>query len=466
VDADQAADASAATDAAGPGTGAIGAKPNGNAPAGAPGSGSTAADERAQAAVATMPPAPGTRPPGTLARADIFTEPGQEAASGARNTADLAAAPPEAASHALAPPAPPSDTAEDAREQAPDTAAGPDGERSAGGLDASAETAGAAEGVAGGPGTLAQVAEVDGRAERQEAQAPLSPSSIAARPFSTALRESPGPTAPAPLRPTQRSDLDAELPGAPVAGTAAAAPTGTADAQETAHAADERTASGMGTAAPAVSDPPSARQAERDRSHESAEPGPNVAGLPAVAGVTASGAPPGVPAGSTASVVGTVAAYPAAGARAAERSAEAEAAPASEPAGARLGQGQPSLAVAGFGSAERNSPESVASAPGAPAARLADSVDGAGPAPAPARETAAPPQATASAMPPPRPLVHRPPSGAPAREAPPRAARGAVEADVPSPSSRCRTIVLMAQLGEAPSQADRSFLRDRCGARR
>ena len=53
------------------------------------------------------------------------------------------------------------------------------------------------------------------------------------------------------------------------------------------------------------------------------------------------------------------------------------------------------------------------------------------------------------------------------REPPPRAARGTGGGnDALVPDSRCRTIVLNVQLGEELSPADRSYLRNRCGARR
>ncbi len=90
----------------------------------------------------------------------------------------------------------------------------------------------------------------------------------------------------------------------------------------------------------------------------------------------------------------------------------------------------------------------------------------------------APPQERVAALPLPMvpPLVVPPSAGVappaklrpggPPQTAPRAAVRDAPSSPVPPPDSRCRAIILKAQLGEETSHAERSLLRSGCGARR
>ena len=123
------------------------------------------------------------------------------------------------------------------------------------------------------------------------------------------------------------------------------------------------------------------------------------------------------------------------------RPVQAGAASAPETAGIALNQRIPSTAVPGGASPDRNLFEN-------------------------APQVASTPQEMASAMPSQTAVERAPLAQNQLRRSLHRATQPAADSGASSPATRCRTIVLLAQLGEEMSRADRSFLQNGCGARR
>ena len=83
-----------------------------------------------------------------------------------------------------------------------------------------------------------------------------------------------------------------------------------------------------------------------------------------------------------------------------------------------------------------------------------------------APQVASIPQEMASTMPSQTAVERAPLAQNQLRRSPHRATQPAADSSASSPATRCRTIVLLAQLGEEMSRADRSFLQNGCGVRR
>lgn len=123
------------------------------------------------------------------------------------------------------------------------------------------------------------------------------------------------------------------------------------------------------------------------------------------------------------------------------RPVQAGAAPAPETADVALNQHTPLMAVPGGASPGTSSVEN-------------------------SPQVAPTPQETASANPSQTAVERAPLAQIQLRRLPHRAAHPAADSGASSSATRCRTIVLLAQLGEEMSRADRSFLQNGCGARR